>query len=236
MKKGFVSILMLFMLGLVSCDDGKIYDTTQVAEREGSIYKLTATVKGISGWADKYDVAVAAFGDTEFAVTSKIISHSIKDGATIDIVLAGVPAEVQTIEFCVINQLRKRVISLFEVEHTEQKDTVYVNTGVIDASMFNAVQKTVFDSDCVGCHGASTSAAGGLFLTEGQSYSALVNTMASLSPEGKVLVKPGDLDNSFIIDVLNTTDAVRHDHNDILSGKPDKMNLLKNWILNGAQK
>lgn len=95
-------------------------------------------------------------------------------------------------------------------------------------------KKPVFDAHCIACHGTSTSAAGGLFLTEGKSYKALVNIEADLSEEGKMLVKPGDSDNSFILDILSEN-ITRHDHSDILSAVPEKISLLQSWIEGGAK-
>lgn len=233
MSKGFLSILLLLIIGFTSCDDGKIYPTTVVVSQSGSVYKVTATIKGVNGWHSDYDVALSSFSeDSEYAVNSKMISTS-SDEETISVVLSGVQ-DVSTVELCVINQLRKRVITLYSMDYVDQEDTVYVDAGEIDATMFNAIQELVFDNDCIGCHGMSTSAAAGLYLTEGNSYDALVNVPASLSTEGKMRVRPSEPDSSFIMDVLTESGVVGNDHVDILSGKTIRLNLIENWIENGA--
>ena len=73
-----------------------------------------------------------------------------------------------------------------------------------------------------------------LFLTDGKSYKALVNVEADLSEEGKMLVTPGDPNNSFILDILSEN-ITRHDHSDILSAVPIKISLLESWIEGGAK-
>lgn len=233
MKKEILSTALLMILGFASCDDGKIYNNNHIAT-EGSTLKITSSISGTDKWPTGYSVVVAGFAESDYAVISKGISASGTEGETASVILGGVPEEVKQIEVCVINSLRKRIATFYEVDFNAQKDTIFIDAGTIDASMFNCIQKNVFDAHCIACHGTSTSAAGGLYLTKGKSYSALVNVKADLSPEEKMLVDPGKPDNSFILDVVlsNTT---RHDHSDILSVMPEKTTLLKSWIEGGAQ-
>lgn len=237
MKNEIFSLIcgvLIFTSLFVACDDGKIYEEKHHTEREGGTIRLTAKIDGIDSWPGGYSVVLAGFApDNAFAQTAKGITP-MADG-TIDMVLAGIPAEVNQIEICVINKLRKRIASFYMAEYEQQTDTTQLEVGNLDVSMFNSIQQTVFDAHCIACHGTSTSAAGGLYLTEGRSYDALVNVKADLSPEGKMLVHPGEPDDSFILDILlsNTT---RHDHSDILSVMPEKTTLLQSWIEGGAKK
>jgi len=70
---------------------------------------------------------------------------------------------------------------------------------------FTNVQK-VFDNDCVGCHCCGDP----LLLTQGQSYSQLVNRMAPNSDHstnescGGILVKPGSADASYLYQKIST--------------------------------
>ena len=231
----FSSIIgtLLFCYLIVSCDDGKIYDENRHVEIEGGVVKLTATIKNIDTWPTDYNIVIAGFKKDEvYATAAKTITPE-KDG-TVDLVLKGVSNEVSQIEVCVINKLRKRIVSFYETDFTDHSDTLKLDIGTINASLFNGIQKTVFDGYCINCHGASTGTADGLYLTEGKSYAALVNIQANSSEEGKMLVKPKDTENSFILDVL-TEGATNHYHTDILSGAPEKISLLKSWIEEGAK-
>lgn len=234
MKKEILSILLLSALGLIACDDGKIYTNNNITTTEGSVLRITTNISGINDWPEGYSVVIAGFDNTDYATISKGIPAPEKDGETVDVILSGISTEVSQVEVCVINRLRKRIATFYKADFTAQEDTVFLNAGTINAGMFNSIQKTVFDSHCIACHGTSTSAAGGLYLTEGKSYEALVNVKADLSPEGKMLVNPGNTNDSFILDILlsNTT---RHDHSDILSVMPEKITLLQSWIEGGAK-
>lgn len=237
MKNVFLSIFILLSLGsLCSCDDGKIYEDTTPTEIEGGKVKLTAKLIGFETWpSGSYSISLAAFtSDNEFAKSAKTIVPE-KDG-WVETVLTGISSSVDQIEVCVINKLRRRIVSFYSVDFAEQPDTIFLDVGDLNVSMFEGIQRNVFNTDCVGCHGASTTAAGGLFLTEETSYASLVNVAADLSPEGKPLVKPGEPDESFIMDVLLSDGVIRHDHKDILSGKAEKISLLRSWISNGARK
>lgn len=234
MKKEILSILLLSLLGLASCDDGKIYTNNNIITTEGSTLKITADISGIDKWPEGYSIVIAGFGETDYAVISKGVPAPEKDGDAVEVILSGITTEVNQIELCVINRLRKRIATFYQTDFSAQADTIFIDAGTIDAGMFNSIQQTVFDAHCIACHGTSTSAAGGLYLTEGRSYEALVNVKADLSPEGKMLVHPGDPADSFILDILlsNTT---RHDHSDILSVMPEKTTLLQSWIEGGAK-
>ncbi len=65
----------------------------------------------------------------------------------------------------------------------------------------NDIQTRVFDIKCTACHtGTAPSAA--LNLTQGQSYSQLVERAARIDPLGMPLVSIGDPGNSFLVDKL----------------------------------
>lgn len=235
MRVRFIFIMLWVAGWLTACDDGKIYETTTVMRQEGSTVKLTAEITGISQWPSGYNVALAGFGESVYAVISKDILDPGNDTGEVSVVLSGVSSEVYTIEVCVINRLRKRIATFYEVEFEGSADTIYVDAGTIDAGMFASIQENVFDNHCAGCHGNSTSAAANLFLTEGKSYEALVNVPATRSEAGKLLVVPGDAEASFLPDVLLVSDAVGHDHTDILSARTEYITLIQSWINAGAE-
>ncbi len=230
-----LSGLLLVAAGLASCDDGRIYDEAVQAEREGGSLRLTGTVEGRNSWPSGYSIVLAGFSDdSEYAKTAKGLTTG--DGGLIDIVLSGISSEVTTIEICAINRLRKRLVSFYTYDYTEQEDTIHIDVGTLDIGMFTAVQTNVFDLTCIPCHGGSTSAAGGLYLTADSSYRALVNVPATLSPERMNYVTPGNVDSSFLHYVLNTDISAdwAMDHIGMVTSS-DLLNLVDDWIENGAE-
>lgn len=234
MRKEILSTVLLLMLGFAACDDGKIYNENNHITAEGSTLKITANISGIDKWPDGYSVVVAGFGENDYAIISKGIPTPETEDGAVSVILSSISGDVKQVELCVINRLRKRIATFYESDFNAQADTIFLNAGTINARMFNSIQRNVFDSYCIACHGTSTTAAGGLFLTEGKSYQALVNVKADLSPEEKMLVHPGEPDDSFILDIL-LSNMTRHDHSDILSVMPEKITLLKSWIEGGAE-
>lgn len=236
MKREFLSIIMLLVLGCMACDDGKIYDENTIGTVEGSTLKVTARISGIDKWPDGYSVVVAGFGATDYAVISKGIPASEKENETVSIVVSGITGEVSQIELCVINRLRKRIATFYKTDFKAQADTIILNVGTINAGMFNCIQENVFNAYCTACHGTSNTAAAGLHLTSGDSYRALVSIPAIKSPASEWLVNPGNTQNSFLHSVLNTdiTADWRIDHIDMITS-PELLNLIDNWIEDGAK-
>ena len=226
-----VGIGLLLLLLLSSCDDGRIYGDEVVVDREGGSATVTGHIEGLESWASGYSIVFAGFSeDSEYAKTAKGISAGA-DGS-MHVSLSGIPVEVTRLEICAINRLRRRVATFYSTSFTSGADTVRLEAGEVDASMFGAIQAEVFDRSCTACHGGSTEAAGGLFLTEGHSYDALVNVEADLSPEGLMLVEPGVAEASFLHQVLRE-DVVRYDHTQIITSSM-LLDLVDNWIKNGA--
>lgn len=236
MKRKFISFLLvltLFAVIITSCDDGKIYNEGGgTVNREGSTVKLTAQVTGNTSWPSGYSLVLAGFASNEkYAQMAKGLG--IDKNGKVDMVLSGVTSEVNQLEICIINKLRKRIATLYKTDFTEQEDTIRIDAGTINAGIFNSIQNEILTA-CTNCHGAGNGAAADLYLTEGKSYAALINVKAITSEDGKVLVKPNDVENSYLIDVL-IKGASPHYHNDILSGEIDKLDLLESWIEDGAQ-
>lgn len=237
-KKRFLFALSLLGLCLLSsCDEGRIYDTVISSGEGGRTVKFTGRITGIETWPSGYTVAVAGFDpESEYALTSANVMPSSSDGnGAFQVVMSGVTDEVAEVELCVINRIRERVVTFDKVDCSETaEDTIRMDVGALDVSMFRAVQHSVFDSRCASCHGGSTSAAGGLYLTEGRSYGELVNVPSSFRPD-VMRVKPGDAENSLLYQVLHENGHIRHDHQDILSAEPVLLSLIDDWINGGAQ-
>lgn len=224
----------LACLGLASCDSGPVDESIAYVPQEGRTVKVTGTFEGMDSWPSGYTVAVAGFSNaSEYAVVAKNISVGTGEVQT---VMSGVPETVTEVEVCVIDRLRVRVATFAVVEDINElaDDTIRLDVGALDVGMFHTVQQTVFNEDCIACHGMSNTAARGLYLTEGRSYGCLVDKASSAHPE-MLLVNPGNSDESFLHLVLHEDGYLSHGHTDILSAKPEKLNLIDDWIDNGAK-
>lgn len=234
----FFWIFCIFVT-LSSCDDGRIYKEEIVIPTEGLTLKLSGDFSGIASWPEKYSLVIAGFsGDSEYATISKVISNSGNADGQIDVSMSGIKDEVTSLELCVINRLRKRVITYKAIEKEDfaaTNDTIYMEVGKLDVGMFTAIQENVFTPSCASCHGSNGFAAKNLFLTEGQSYSELVNTPSTTNAE-YLRVNPGNASESFLHLVLNEEGHVAHSHLDILDAKKSSvlLTLIDDWINNGA--
>ena len=95
-----------------------------------------------------------------------------------------------------------------------------------------SIQAQVFDLNCLSCHGGGSGLAGQLDLRDDVAYKSLVNVKAPLSEEGKNYVTPGNINNSFLLDILENNPV----HKDMFnsSGKQEVLALIQGWILGGA--
>lgn len=232
----FATLTALTAIALTACDDGRIYEKT-VSYKEGRIVKLTGTLTGLANWPDDYSIALAGFdGTDEYAVISKAISKNA-DGQ-VSIVLSGINDEVNTVRLCVLDRLRRQVMSFRDIELEQTRDTVYMDAGTIDVSMLNAIQQAYFNTTCANCHGASNRAAAGLYLTQGRSYGALVDQPSARVPDIKI-VEPGSAANSLLHIILHQeqVEGITMTHRDLVSEQNEQyiLPLIDSWINNGAK-
>lgn len=227
----------LLITGVTSCDDGRIYENTGIVPREGRVLKLSGKISGVSKWSEGYSVVVAGFNDeSDYAVVSKVIPISETDGDEVQVLLAGISEEVTEIELCVINRLRKRVVSFQKIDDfTATTDTTLMEVGTIDVGMYHTIQQQVFDKTCTACHGGSERPAAGLVLLQGKSYSYLVNK-PSVFVEGLSRVTPNNAKESVLHQILNTNISSNWgiDHSQMITSS-NMRTLIDSWIDNGAQ-
>ena len=96
--------------------------------------------------------------------------------SNVSLTLPNIGSEVKTIELCVTNRLRKRVLTYQSLDAASiSGDTLYMEAGQVDVHMYAAIQENIFDKTCAQCHGGSTSPAAGLYLTADKSHANLVN-------------------------------------------------------------
>lgn len=240
-KFAFSLVLCLAVLGFSSCDEGRIEAKKVVASSNGRILKLTANVSGVDNWPTGvgYSVALAGFSDeSDYAVVSRTFPIGLGDNADVSLTLSGITDEVTSLRFCIINRLRQCVTTFVELKSDEfatESDTIRMDGGTVDVSMYGTIQGQVFDDKCISCHGSTGSAARGLFLTEGLSHSALVNQYSKVNPE-MLLVSPEDAENSFLYHVLTDGTATSMNHVDLFSEDEQLLlTLVERWIDNGAE-
>lgn len=226
-----------FMLS--ACDDGRIYPET-ASLPEGRTVRLEGTLEGLENWPADYRVSIAGFEgtDDEYADVSKVISSSDVVNGQVAVELSGIKENIKLVRLCILDRLRKHIVSFKEVDISKAETLVKMDVGTLDISMLNAVQLSFFNTTCANCHGASNRAAAGLYLTEGRSFGSLVG-VDSRKVAGYKLVAPGVSSNSVLHMVLNqqSVEGISMDHYDLVSEK-NKLTILPlidSWINNGAK-
>lgn len=230
-RQSIIGLLFLGMAG-ASCDDGRLYEDQITIPETGRVAKLTGQLTGISSWAEGYDVVVAGFAkDNNFAIITKDVQVSA-DGK-VSTVLSGIPDEVSEVEFCVTNRLRKRILTFRQAE-LNTTDTIRLEVGTMDVGMYAAIQEQLLNTTCTSCHGASTFAGAGLYLTEGKSYDALVGKPSRLV-EDMLLVCPGKADSSLLYRTIDSDISTtwRQDHSNMVMSSTMK-GIVRDWINNVA--
>lgn len=236
MYKTILCLIFALAFGLLAtCDDGPV-DETVAYGQEGRTVNFTATLTGLETWKGTLYVALAAFSDeSDYALTSRRITGS--DGI-ISLTLSGITEEATRVELCVLNNLRQRVATFATLEGgalQANTDAIPFDAGVLRVSMLEAVQASVFNTTCIGCHGAGNGAAAGLYLTAGKSLEALVNK-PSKKVESGTLVKAGDAQGSVLHQVLTTSlsKGWHYDHTgEVIEAR--RRDLIQTWINSGAE-
>lgn len=236
MKRIIFASLSLLTLWLTSCDDGLIYKEVAY-DTVGRSAKLEGKITGIGNWAEGYTIAIAGFTeDDDYASISKAIQVDNEGNASV--IMTNIPDEVTSVQLCVLDRLRRHVMTFYEADIEGIRDTIRMEVGTINASMFNAIQQSYLSTTCANCHGASNRIAAGLNLTEGNAYQAMVG-VDSKKVEGKKIVDPNDAENSVLHMVLNqeTVEGISMNHFDLVSEKNAQsiLPLIDNWINNGAK-
>jgi len=235
-KTTITALLILVTLCFASCDDGRIQEK-EISYKQGRVVKMTGSLTGLENWPDEYSVAVAGFdGTDDYAVISKAIPKDAS-GPT-EVVLSGISSKVTYVQLCVLDRLRRHVMTFQEIQLPQTSDTIPLHVGTVDVSMLNAIQQSYFNTTCANCHGASNRAAAGLYLTEGKSHGAMVN-VDSKKVKGKKLVEPYNASESVLNMVLSqeTVEGISMAHYDLVSEKNKQsiLPLIDSWINNGAK-
>ncbi|MDO4163056.1 MAG: hypothetical protein Q4D56_01535 [Bacteroides sp.] len=232
--------LCFFILGFSSCDEGRIEVKRSTISNEGRIARLIANVSGVDNWpsGSGYSVVIAGYGDdSQYAIVTRSLPMGLEEGADIDITMSGVTDDVTSLRLCIINRLRECVATFYELgsdELSSASDTIRMEAGTVNLGMYSTIQNQIFDTKCISCHGSTGSAARGLFLTDGESYNALVNQYSRVETD-MLLVSPGNVSESFLYNVLNEEGATSMSHIDLFSEDEQlQITLIDDWIEYGA--
>lgn len=232
-----ISIILTTILAgllMVSCDEGDI-ELNDNTETTGRVVKLTASLSGFDTWNSPYSIVLACFSnDDDYAVQQKPLTFDENGTTATTLTLSS--DDVQTIELCVTNRLRQRVISFATLDiGSISGDTIRLDAGTLDIGMYASIQKLVFTNTCARCHGLGNTPAAGLSLAEGKSYANLVNHEAK-NPANGMRVVPGDAGNSLLHKVIHGDEnsGVPFDHSNMIK-ESSTINLIDNWIKDGAK-
>lgn len=218
------------MLSMLSggCDDGKIYDSgNEHSAPSGSTATVSGTFAGTDSYGDEYSVSLAAFTeeDGDYAVLSKAVSDT---GIT---TLSGIGSQVTSIEICLLNRLRKRIVTFANIPFAESE---HYDAGTLNTGLYATIQEYIFTASCAQCHGGSNSAAANLYLTADKSYGSLTGE-PSTKIEGKMRVIPGDAAESVLWQTIGTSvsDEWAFRHTELTTNQ--SADLIRTWIELGAK-
>lgn len=226
------------LLSLAACDEGRIPEKELIVTEEGRVVKLTGELAGLGNWASGYDIVLAGFADNaSYSSIAKDLSAAATGDGHVEVVMSGIGDEVRTLEVCVSNSIRERIATFSAVEAPATTDTIRMEVGALDVSMYGAIQQHIFTDKCVQCHGAgSGEPAAGLHLTAGRSYADLRGHASAVYP-GWQRVCPGSADESLLYTVLTTDQSADWaiDHSRFVAEDVNLLTLLRRWIDNGAK-
>ncbi|MBQ8050454.1 MAG: hypothetical protein IJ197_02605 [Bacteroidaceae bacterium] len=223
MKKKIVFILSL-LLTMVACDSGDIEERSYTVQERGKVVKLTATVSGVGSWDNGYAVALAGFSEDEnYATMQRTLASSTPDGTQVELVLSNLTEQIETVEFAITNNLRKRIVTLSSIvmaDYSNATDTIRMDLGEVDVDLLGALQFGVFDKACIQCHGGNGRSAAGLNLTKGQAYANLVDVPSSRI-DGMYRVVSGRAEESLLHKLLNAggENILTYNHTEVVSSQ-----------------
>ena len=201
---------VLCSLFAVSCDSGDIFEKDKTAAG-GVAVRGTFELLNPEVFPQQYDLIF---------------------GEKVQLSIDNVPDEARSVRFSLINSGRQVVHTFFEYDLDDDRTSdVDLPAVQIDLLEYDRIQRMVFQQyNCISCH-QGTSGAGGLLLTEGDSYRSLVGVPATHSDKPRV--EPSDPDGSFLLDVLTAEGAVAYPHTGLVTRSED-INLLRVWIEKGC--
>lgn len=240
-REKYFLLLPLAGAAFAACDDGHVDDPVYVDPTETYSVVVTGTYHGKGQWqGTAYTLCLAGFDDeSEYSVIQKDFDSKADTDTEESIRMTGIPTTSKTIEVALVDVLRRRQATIYKYEIDDSQDpadTIKIDLGNLDVSMFGAVNTAVFQGlTCSKCHQGSEPAAS-LNLEPDKAYGNLVNVQSSKS-EGSIRVVPGDSEASFLYKVLSEGDANVHYSHTVFfveNANAPLLPLVKAWIDEGA--
>lgn len=228
MLKGIGLLSMLFS---ISCDSGDIFSTGDTTS-EGVSVRGTFELLNMEVFPQKYDMIFGAFGQDEASALSSVNVLKPSNMNEVELSIDNVPENAVSVKLCLTNSGRQVVYTFFEYALDDDRTSdIDLPVAQIDLLEYDRIQRLVFQQyNCVSCHQGAAGASD-LLLTDGESYKAMVNIPSVHSD--KFRVKPGDSDNSFLLDVLTDDNVVSYPHTGLVTRSED-IDMLRIWIEKGC--
>lgn len=229
MRYALISALGSAVIMLAGCDEGRIYEDFSDEHKEGRTVAVELTAYGYERWPEDYSLAIAGFRESnEYAIISKNLEFST-NGYNLS-VLTGIPADVDYMEICAIDRLRRKVVSFMSVTDLSGSDTIKITGKNLDLSPGKGVQTEIFNTTCANCHGGSNFSAANLNLTAGKAFDELIN-VPSVKEKGILRIKPGECGESLLWMILaeGRSSDWKYDHSVEITGR-NRLDLIKIWI------
>lgn len=233
MKSSNYLAVLLGCILLGGCDEGKIYPSENDGTGWGYNVVMTGNFKGSAEYGSGYSLVLAVFGEgNDFAEISKGVGVGSEK-----IELSNVTVSQGTVELCVVNSLRKRVLTLaiMQVHNPSRGETLHFDVGEVDVSGFGIIADRIFATTCLQCHGGTSHAAAGLDLNREKAWAMLVN-VPSRVVEGIMRVEPGAPRRSTLWEAVATDVSAgwSFNHSNLLPS--EQSGFIEKWIEKGAEK
>lgn len=229
-------MILLAVLAFASCDDGTIYPKDVVFD-EGRTLTLKVKFANTDKWpsTDDYEVLFAGYtDDADYPTINKSISRK-QDGDEVTVRLTNVPDNVTRASLAIVALNHKLVYNLYS--ERVGNSSMSLDAGTVTMNSIYGYMQEVFNEKCISCHGQGSRTAGGLNLTEGNSYEQLVNRTAVTDPT-QTRVIPGNVNDSYIYKMLTDgtlpANANGLNHLNTVEFEHDKQLLLVDWLQKGA--
>ena len=228
----FLILASLLLCTAVRCDSGDIYESHQ-ATTEGVSVRGTFELLNPEVFPGEYDLIFGAFGEGGTSALSSVNVLKPTDGDRVELSIENVPEDARSVRLCMTNSGRQVVYTFFEYALDDDRTSdIDLPSAQIDLLEYDRIQLLVFQQyNCVSCH-QGESGAGGLLLTEGNSYRSLVGTASTLSD--KLRVKPSDPEGSFLLDALTSQEAISSPPHTGFVTRSEDIDLLRIWIEKGC--
>jgi hypothetical protein len=230
--------LFLGMMLLFSCDSGDIYPK-EYERNEGITVSATFVFDNPDAFPNDYPLIFGAFDNEQSTPLASVRVMKPKNGEPVKVSIDNLSLNATSIMLCLTNLGRQPVFTLFrqDINVATVHDSIIIPESTINLVSYERIQILVFEQyTCVSCH-QGTTGAGNLLLTADKSYNALVNKISSKNP-AKNRVTPADINNSFLLDVLEKEKddiGLTQPHTSFVT-RNDDIVLLKEWIKNGCRR